>query len=48
MKIMHKAVTKMAQDEDFHNQAERVSSYHQIEVTYSCTEVDVDLMVYVP
>jgi hypothetical protein len=38
MEIMHNAVTKIAHDEDFHNQAEKLSDYYQIEVNYSRTE----------
>ena len=48
MEIMHDAVNKIAHDEGFHNQAEKVSDYYQIEVTYSRTNDDIVLMVHVP
>jgi hypothetical protein len=35
MEIMHFAVTKIAQNEDFQNQAEKLSDYYRFEVTYS-------------
>jgi hypothetical protein len=35
IKLRHVAVTKIAQDEDFHNQAEKLPDFYQIEVTYS-------------
>jgi hypothetical protein len=47
MEIMHNAVTKIANDENFHNQAEKLSDYFQIEVTYSRTEDDIVIMVHV-
>ncbi len=48
MKIMQNAVTKIALNNYFHNQTVRLSDYYQIEVTYSRTEDDIVLMVYVP
>jgi hypothetical protein len=45
---MHSADTKISQAKDFHNQAERLSDYYQIEVTYSCTEDFIVLMAHVP
>jgi hypothetical protein len=34
MEIMHTAVSNIAKSEDFHNQAEKLFNYCQIEVTY--------------
>jgi predicted enzyme involved in methoxymalonyl-ACP biosynthesis len=48
LEIMHNAATKIAHDEDSHNQAEKLSDFYQIEVTYSRTENDIVLMVHVP
>ena len=48
MEIMHEAVNKIAADEHFHNQAEKLSDYYQIEVTYSRTDDDIVVMVHVP
>lgn len=48
MEIMHFAVTKIAQNEDFQNQAEKLSDYYRFEVTYSWTVDDIVLIVHVP
>lgn len=48
MEIMHSAVQNIAQEEKFHNQAEKLSDYYQIEVSYSRTIDDIELMVHVP
>jgi hypothetical protein len=42
------AVTNIVQDEDFHNQAGKLSDYDQIEVTYSRTIDYSVVMVHVP
>jgi hypothetical protein len=47
MEIIHNAVTKIAQDEGFHHQAERLSDFYRIELAYSCSEDDIVLMVHV-
>jgi hypothetical protein len=47
MEIMHEAVTKIAQDEDFLNKSEILSDYYQIEVTNCNTKNDIVLMVHV-
>jgi hypothetical protein len=47
-RIMPTAVSNIAKSEDFHNQAEKLSDYYQIEVTYSKTMDDIVLMVHVP
>jgi hypothetical protein len=41
MEILHSAVSKVAQEEDFHNQEERLANYYQIEVTYSRRKNDI-------
>jgi hypothetical protein len=41
MEIMHTAVSNIAESENFHNQAEKLSDYYQIEVTYSRTMDDI-------
>ena len=41
-------MNKIAADERFHNQAEKLSDYYQIEVTYSRTDDDIVVMVHVP
>jgi hypothetical protein len=48
MTIMHQAVTNIAVSEGFHNKAEKLSDYYQIEVTYSRNEDDIVLMIHVP
>jgi hypothetical protein len=48
MEIRHTAATNIFKNEDFHNQAEKLSNYYQIEVTYSRTVDDIVLMVHVP
>ena len=48
MEIMHDAVNKIAHAEGFHNQAEKLSDYYQIEVTYTRKQDDIVLMVHVP
>ena len=45
---MHQAVTNIATSEGFHNKAEKLSDYYQIEVTYSRTMDDIVLMINVP
>jgi hypothetical protein len=47
MEIMHNAIPKIAHD-DFHNQAEKLSYYYQIEMTYTRTEDDIVLRLHVP
>jgi hypothetical protein len=48
MEIMHNPVTNIAHDENFQNQAEKLSKYYQTEVTYSRTEDVIVFMVQVP
>ena len=48
MEILHSEVESVAIQEGFHNQAQHISDYFQIEATYMRTGEDIIIMLHVP
>ena len=48
MEILHNSVETVALQEGFHNQAEQISDYFQVEATYLRTGEDLVIIVHVP